>query len=302
MRWTKHGVIYCADRDNEWALTHAALPVPLRLNDDVIRIYCAFRADKNISRIGYVDVSADNPKNIIGVSPKPVLNIGKPGTFDDNGVIPVCAMRRDDTIYLYYGGFQLGGQVPYFLFSGLAISHDGGESFERYQQAPIIGHTDKETFFRTAPFIIHEGALWKMWYIAGSRWVEHNGKKLPHYNVKYLESNDGLTWGDEGYTCFEPEGDEHGFGRPYVIRKDGMYHMYYSIRSFSKPYHLGYAQSADGKNWIRKDNEIGLDVSAQGPDCEMICYGAVWEHRDQTYMFYNGNNYGGTGICFARLE
>lgn len=301
MQWVKKGHIFCADHTNAWALSYAAIPTPHQLNDQILRIYCAFRAGGNVSRIGYVDVLAENPQEILGVSPVPVLDIGEPGMFDDNGVVPTSIVSHENKLYLYYGGFQLGSHVPYFMFGGLAISHDGGQSFTRCQRTPIIDRSDSEPFFRTAQFVLNEGNTWKKWYVAGDRWIEHNGKKLPFYSMKYLESRDGVHWGEEGYVCFEPHKDEHGFGRPYVFYEQGLYKMFYSIRSLSRGYRLGYAESSNGKDWIRKDHEMGLDISDQGWDSEAVCYCARFAYRGKTYLFYNGNNYGETGFGYAEL-
>ncbi len=30
----------------------------------------------------------DNPKNILKISPNPILDIGQPGAFDENGLLP----------------------------------------------------------------------------------------------------------------------------------------------------------------------------------------------------------------------
>jgi hypothetical protein len=76
--------------------------------------------------------------------------------------------------------------------------------------------------------------------------------------------------------------------------------MWYSIRTRSKGYRLGYAESADGRSWTRKDDEAGLDVSESGWDSEMICFACVQPTPYGTYMFYNGNNYGETGFGVAR--
>lgn len=302
MRWIKQGLIYCAGGTQGWAQSHAALPTPYRLSDSVLRIYCAFRGtEKNVSRIGYVDVSADNPKDIIGVSAQPVLDIGCPGAFDDNGVVPVSVVSCGDLLYLYYGGFELGVKVPYTLFSGLAVSSDGGDGFTRRRQTPILERSDGELFFRTAPHVIRDGEIWKMWYIAGSGWIEHGGKLLPRYSVHYLESPDGVQWGDEGQPCLFLQGDEHGFGRPYVVKDAQGYRMYYSIRSLSKGYRLGYAQSSDGKTWVRQDEDMGLDVSARGWDSQSVCYSAVIGHKDRLYCFYNGNHFGETGFGYAEM-
>jgi hypothetical protein len=301
MKWIKKGLIYCADHTSDWAITHAAIPTPYLLNDRTLRIYCSFRAEKNVSRIGYVDVLADNPKEIIDISAKPALDIGQPGAFDDNGVIPLSIIANGKALYLYYGGFQLGVQVPYFHFGGLAISTDGGSSFVRHQQTPVLDRKGAEFFLRVTHQVMQENGVWKLWYLAGSEWIVKDGKKLPLYTVKYMESPDGINWNGNSHTCLHLKEDEHGFGRVYVAKNDCCYQMYYSIRSLSKGYRLGYAESEDGKDWVRKDELMGLDVSTDGWDSESVCYSAVITHHGKTYLFYNGNGYGETGFGYAEL-
>jgi hypothetical protein len=58
----------------------------------------------------------------------------------------------------------------------------------------------------------------------------------------------------------------------------------------------------DGDNWVRKDDESGIDVSAEGWDSQMICYPFVMDHKGERYMLYNGNGYGRTGFGVAILE
>lgn len=65
---------------------------------------------------------------------------------------------------------------------------------------------------------------------------------------------------------------------------------------------MGYAESDDGMNWVRKDEEIGLDVSDQGWDDQAVCYAAVVDLGGQEYMFYNGNGFGETGFGVAVRE
>jgi hypothetical protein len=88
--------------------------------------------------------------------------------------------------------------------------------------------------------------------------------------------------------------------RPCVIKEQGLYKMWYSYRGDS--YRIGYAESTDAKAWIRKDEAVGIDVSREGLDSEMICYPYVFDHQGKRYMFYNGNAYGRTGFGLAVLE
>jgi len=302
MKWQKMGLIYAPDGTSAWAKHSALQPTPYLLNENVIRIFVGFRDEKGVGRIGFVDVSANDPSQVLEVSERPVLDIGVPGAFDDNGVIPCAIVRHEDKLYLYYAGYQLGSKVRFLAFSGLAISDDGSK-FVRYSKAPILDRTDKELLFRAIHSIMFEDGVWKTWYGAGSEFIQGEGKTLPVYNIRYMESKNGIRFDSEGKICVDIQGDdEYRVGRPYVIKHEGVYKMFYSIGTQSKGFRLGYAESRDGIQWSRRDERIGLDVSSSGWDSQMICYPSLIQYKDRVYMFYNGNNYGQTGFGYALLE
>lgn len=301
--WKKLGLIYVANGKQDWATSHAYIPTSLMLDEERIRVYVAFLDSHKVGRIGFVDIDASNPLHILKISNQPVLDIGQAGAFDDNGVTPICILKYLDKLYLYYVGWQLGVKVRYYLFMGLAISEDGGDSFQRYWRVPILERSNEELFVRTAAHVHFKDNKWKMWYIAGDRWIDVHGKQVPTYNMRYLESSDGIHWGKQGIVCLElANNDEYGFGRPFVIEEGGLYKMWYSIRTIGKGYRMGYAESLDGKNWMRKDDELGIDVSASGWDSQTISMACIQKTKYGTYMFYNGNNYGETGFGVAVLH
>ncbi len=303
MQWKKLGLVYVANGEYSWTTSHAYIPTSMMLDEETIRVYVAFLDREKVGRVGYVDVSAKNPLKIIKVSAQPVLDIGEPGTFDDNGVTPICILKSDVKIYMYYVGWQVGIKVRYYLLTGLAISHDGGENFTRHARVPILERSDRELFVRTAAHVHKDDNRWKMWYVAGDKWIDLNNKIVPTYNLRYMESDDGINWPKEGGICLDlAEKEEYGFGRPFVIKENNSYIMWYSIRSVSKGYRIGYAESLDGINWDRKDNQVGIDVSEQGWDSEMICFSCIQTTKYGSYFFYNGNNYGETGFGVARLQ
>ena len=303
MKWNKKGRIYVPDGSRWWAKKYAFPPTPYFLNDEVLRIYVAFCDENIVGRIGYVDVRADNPATVLKVSDEPVLDIGTPGAFDENGILPTAIVPVRNELYLYYVGYQLGQKVRYFQFEGLAVSKDGGESFQRRLKVPVTDRTDAEMLNRTSAFVRQKNGEFQMWYVGGSDWTTVNGKALPVYNIRYLTSPDGIKWPNEGqvHIDFESE-DEHAFGKPFILEDAGIHRMFYSIRTRSKGYRIGYAESADGLKWVRKDNEVGIDVSESGWDSQMIAYSSVQKYKDKVYMFYNGNNLGETGFGYAELE
>jgi len=75
--------------------------------------------------------------------------------------------------------------------------------------------------------------------------------------------------------------------------------MWYSYRSDSKSYRIGYAESIDGELWERNDELVGIDVSKTGWDSDSIEYPFIFDHKGSRYMLYNGNRYGATGIGLA---
>lgn len=303
MRWQKKGLIYAPTGQSTWAKKYAIPATPYLVNDRVLRIYSSFCDENMVGRAGFVEVDADNPSRILRVSEKPVLDIGRPGDFDDNGVAPTCVLAVGDKVYMYYVGFQLGKHVRYFLFQGLAVSDDGGLTFRRHARVPVCDRSDAEPHFRTAAFVMRDGGLFRMWYTAGGAWTEVNGKALPVYNTRYIESEDGITWPRQGRVCVDfANADEHAIARPWVVKAPDGYRMFYCIRSKSKGYRLGYAESADNIQWQRRDDELGLDVSAAGWDSDGITYPAALIHRDRIYLFHCGNNCGSSGFGYAVLE
>ncbi|PVX82302.1 hypothetical protein [Paraburkholderia unamae] len=305
MHWEKLGIVYAPDERAPWAVSHAMVPTPFLLNDNTIRVFVTLCDANFVGRPVYVDVDARDPKKILGVGPGPLMDIGVPSAFDDNGVLTCSVTRLDDgRIFMYYAGFELGVKVRYKLLTGLAVSSDNGERFERVQQTPVLERSDSEMTFRGGPFVFREDGVFKLWYVAGSGWEMIDGKPMPVYVLKYAESSDGVQWPKEGRTVLDLTGsDEHGFGRPWITKSaNGKYQLYYSIRRRSlRAYRLGYAESDDGIHWLRKDDEMGLDVTPGSFDSDAIMYSAVINVHGQTYCFYNGNEFGRDGFAVARL-
>jgi hypothetical protein len=306
MRWKKLGLVYGPDGSMPWAMSHAMIPTPVRMNDSVIRVYVTFCDANGIGRPGYVDVAAHDPCKVLDVSQHPLLQLGKPGTFDENGLL-ACAVTDlgAGRMYMYYVGFELGTKIRYRLLTGLATSEDGGNTFSRYSPTPVLERSATEIYFRCGPYCLHGPQRYRLWYVAGSEWIALDGKSMPVYDIRYAESSDGIHWPDKGEVQIAITGpDEHGFGRPCVIPKPGGgYRMFYSVRRRSLgAYRLGYAESADGHAWQRMDDKLNLDVTAGSFDSDAIMYAAPIMVDNRLYVFYNGNGFGRDGFAVAVLE
>lgn len=301
MKWEKKGIIYSQDGSTNWAKNSTLQPTPLLLDQDTIRLFAGFRDDKGVSRVGYVDVDANNPKIVKKVSKEPVLDIGLPGAFDDNGVVPCAVIKNEEKIHLYYAGYQLGYHVRMLIYCGLAISEDNGRSFKKYSQVPVLERSDSELLFRVIHSVVKEKDKWRIYYGAGSCFKMGKKKTLPLYDIRYLESSDGINFPGSGQVVIPTQGDEYRVGRPYVIKDEDIYKMFFCAGSEDLTYKLAYAESNDGVNWIRDDNKLNISLSSSGWDSQMMAYPSVVKHNEKIYLFYNGNNYGYDGFGYAEL-
>jgi hypothetical protein len=55
-------------------------------------------------------------------------------------------------------------------------------------------------------------------------------------------------------------------------------------------------------NWARDDSKVGIDVSVEGWDSEMLAYPHVFELDGAIYILYLGNQVGRFGFGAAQLD
>ncbi|HWJ31699.1 MAG TPA: hypothetical protein VNR59_05095 [Gaiellaceae bacterium] len=296
MRWEQRGQLLPAPLPVEWATSHAALPHASPLADDLVRVYLSARDQAGRSHIGYADFDPAEPTPAIAASPRPILDPGRLGAFDDSGVTTSCLVQHGDAHYLYYTGWSLGQTVPFYLYVGLAISDDG-ERFERVSAAPILERSNVDPFLTASPWVLVDEGRWRMWYVSATQWEIAGGEARHSYHVRYAESDDGITWRRDGTVCIDfQDEDEYAISRPCVVRDGELYRMWFSARGPS--YRIGYAESQDGITWQRKDEEAGIESTGDW-DAEMQAYPSVFDHEGRRYLLYNGNGYGRAGIGWA---
>ncbi len=277
-------------------ITHAANPVAEHLEADVFRVYFSCRDSQQRSHIAFADVDLKPPFKTLSISEEPLLAPGEIGAFDDSGVSLSCIKQINGTKYLYYLGWNLGVTVPWRNSIGLAVYDPGTATFQRFSKAPLLDRHHVDPFSISYPFVLEDDRIFRMWYGSNLKWGKEQ-KDMAHL-IKYAESVDALHWTRTGIIALQFKNDgEYAMSRPCVIKEDGLYKMWYSYRGES--YRIGYAESADGIEWVRKDEDVGIDVSESGWDSQMVEYPFIFDHNGERYMLYNGNEYGKTGIGLA---
>jgi hypothetical protein len=298
------GLVY-APTGAPWHRSHCQNPFAQPLSATRYRVHFAARDEKNRSQGAWVDVEVRNGRIVAAAAAtKPSLELGRLGAFDDCGAMPGNIVTHQGRLLMYYTGWTLARAVPFSFFIGVAESRDGGETFRRLSEAPVLGRNHHDPFLTGAPWVIGENGQLRMWYISGTEWVPgktEDEAPTHYYSIKHATSNDGMTWQTNDRLCLPYLDNEHAIARPVVMPADGGYRMIYSARRLGETYRIYSASSADGLSWQR-DSLPMIDVAASGWDSEMVCYGSLLEDADGKFLLYNGNAYGKDGFGAARLR
>lgn len=313
--WRKLGRVFGPQsvRNRPWLKEFAQAPATLLLND-VVRVYFSCRplADaqgKYVSYSAYVDLDRAELFHVRDVARAPILPLGGLGDFDEFGIYPVSVLRDGDLVRAYYAGWTRCESVPFNVAIGAAVSWDGGKSFTKLGNGPVLSYSPDEPFVLSGPKIRRFGDCLHLFYIAGRKWKMVDGRAEPVYKIRSATSKDGITWNKLGRDLIESRLEEdEAQASPDVFFANGKYHMFFCYRysghyrSKKKGYRIGYACSTNLVDWARNDGKAGIDVSDEGWDSEMVSYPHVFELDGRTYLAYLGNQVGREGFGLAVLD
>lgn len=312
MTWKKKGKIFDTE---QYGFYYAKSPQAI-VFENFIRVYfstCERDGEKLISQVAYVDYENDF-SNIINVSNHYVISRGNLGCYDEHGIFPFSPIRIEGKIYAYLGGWTRRISVSADSSIGLAISDDGGETFNRVGEGPVLTASLFEPNLINDGFVKVIDGIFHMWYIYGVRWLsdaEMDGEPERVYKIAHATSYDGIEWVKEGRAIIPDALDANECqALPTVIKYQGKYHMYFCFRhardfrkNKEKSYRIGYAFSDDLTTWKRDDANVGIQISMGNEwDSNMMCYPNVFECNGKIYMLYNGNEFGKYGFGLAELE
>lgn len=298
--WRKLGVLYApAERDRHPKLrTHASNPLPVLLGGNVYRIFFSARDEARRSSVGAVDVDVVK-REIVREHYDPLFQHGPDGSFFADGVSVANVYALGGKRYMLFMGWQNPPGGHWRGDIGRLILRED-LSLEISEKRPFMGISAEDPISLSYPWATQlPNGSYRMWYGSTVSWDAGNGEML--HVIKYADSQDGHSWTPKGIAVPYLMGVAQAFSRPTVtVSADGRYEMWYSYRgAIGTKYRIGYAVSEDGEQWLPAYENSGIGVSAEGWDSDMIEYPFVFEHLGESYMLYNGNQYGRTGFGLA---
>ena len=177
----------------------------------------------------------------------PVLDVGSPGSWDDEEVLLASVLFDGSIYHMWYSGFD-----GIKLRIGYATSTDG-VNWTKDTLNPVLdvgspGTWDDEDV--VGCYVLFDGTIFHMWY---------SGNDGSFYRIGYATSPNGVSWTKDTLNPILDVGDAWGWDRlrvqhPRVVTDGTTYHMWYSggVNFDSR---IGHATSPDGVSWT-KDTHI----------------------------------------------
>ena len=294
MEWEKLGQIYKINNNNPYLLTHASNPLASHLKDNIFRIYYNGRNQDNKSSVSYVDIDILT-QNIINDPKTPILTYGSEDSFYSHGISIGNIWKQGNKSYIGFMGWQIRkknhwrGDIRKF------------EIKDNKANIPslLLESSPEDPISLSYPHIMFEDGIYKMWYGSTVDWTSKNGEMI--HVLKYATSFDCKTWNLKGSSLPYIISKAQAFSRPTLMNIKNKKHIWYSYRSGDGTlYRIGHSQSENDQ--FKLNPSPNLDVSSNGWDSEMVCYPFVFEHKNEIYMLYNGNNHGIDGFGLAKLK
>jgi len=301
--WRKLGKIYSPSASSRHAklLTHASNPLPVRLGDSLYRVFYSGRDSQNRSSVGAFDFDIER-RLIVKDYFEPFFVHGPEDSFYSDGVSIGNCYLADGQRYMLFMGWQNPNKQHWRGDIGrLKVTPD--YKLELEDTEPFMGVDSVDEVSLSYPWVQwHPSHNYTMWYGSTLTWDAGNGEMV--HVINHAHSNDGHEWQRKGIAIPFELGTAQAFSRPTVLEANSdALQMWFSYRSGrGEKYRIGYAESERESGWRLALDSAGIDVSVTGWDSEMVCYPFALRHKGDSYLFYNGNSHGKTGIGLAKME
>ena len=161
----------------------------------------------------------------------------------------------------------------------LAFQNDDAiAQWVKYEGGPVLGGGDLGTVFDV--FVLKDGKE----YVMYSSW-------RPKRSVAVSTSPDGISWTMPEIVLQPNDATdwEDDINRPAVVKKDGIYHLWYTGQYKGKTSAIGYATSVDGKNFVRQSYKPVISATEPWEKVAVMCPHVIWDGKEKIFkMWYSG--------------
>lgn len=261
-----------------WMDAQTANPDLLDMGDEY---FLYFRGQEGgHDRIGLAGVPKDRfDGRTWEIRDAPVIDVGKPGDWDETHALDPATVRKDGKVFLYYSAV-----CPRCPRSVCLATSEDGVHFEKYSGNPVIIGGGPEVVVKDGRFYLY---FWKP------------GPDERGFQIHLAVSDDGFHFEEPQAKPVLPTGsedawDSHTVETPRIFEEKGVYYMMYcgSDRNDDYPWHAGIATSRDLVHWEKSATNPVFSRGDEGEwDEGAIWFTTVEKVEGRYYMWYEG--YGG---------
>jgi len=150
---------------------------------------------------------------------------------------------------------------------------DTAGGWVKYSGNPVLGQPLGTCF---DPTLLKEDGRYRMYF----SWKRAKG-------IGLVESEDGIHWSDPVLAL--PGEPRHAWeervNRQIVIKKGGVYHMWYTGQSWTNSA-IGYATSRDGRTFTRMSDKPVLKAEAPWEGVAMMCPHVIWDDGQKVFRMW----------------
>lgn len=281
--------------------SHASNPTPLHLGGAEYRVFYASRDEQNRSSLAFFDFDVDAIE-VTNIGQEPLFSFGGTGTFFSHGVTPGSIYEADGHLWLSFMGWKTPGLgAHWFGEIGLLNLNEQKSRTTLWSKGPLLGRRKSDPVSLSYPGVVRlDAGGYLMIYGSTVTWDAGNDEML--HVLKVATSPNGFDWHPIAHPHPHILGSAQAFSGPNLLsRGEGIYDVYFSYRGAPpSKYKIGRSRF-DSKDfsWRRLPDPVivGLDPNTIG--LEMQEYPALFRHEGRTFMLFNGDGYGRTGVGLA---
>lgn len=284
---------------NSFTLTHAANPVLVPIASDIYRIFFNSRDALQRSSVYSVDFNLQELMIVEG-SLREQYILSAERTYFRDGISLGSPIKINHETWI---GFMAWINPPNQHWFGTIgkFKLDRNFNIAMIDENPWFDLDSNDPISLSYPAFYEKEGQFRMWYGSTITWDAGNGEML--HILKEKSSPDCRQFLNTGRTIKWKINDFQAFSRPSIIQVQNIYLMAYSVRGYRDRYRIEFSVIDDTHPKKNLDILQLGSFSASGSDweSEMVEYPFLVTHKDDAYMFYNGNGYGRTGIGVAKV-
>ena len=276
-------------------LSHAANPVVIKIDRNLVRIFFNSRDKNERSSVYSIDFDLDRLRPIPDTLKVQFLLDPSDSYFKD-GVSLGSHFQLDGLSWIGFMGW-INPTFKHWYGTIGKFQLNANLDFESIDEKPWFDLDNQDQTSLSYPAVYTSKNTMHVWYGTTLTWDGGNGEMI--HILKEKVSKDYVRFESTNRMVEWEMGESQAFSRPSILKIHDHFLMAFSVRGNATKYRIGFGLIEDSSSVVKQI--CTFSTSSSKWESEMVEYPYLVAHGDSVFMFYNGNGYGKSGIGLAQL-